>query len=43
MTRVLIVEDEPALSDSIRYGLEREGYECTVIAVGTCPAAPIVA
>jgi two-component system response regulator RegX3 len=34
MTRVLIVEDEPALSDSIRYGLEREGYECTVIADG---------
>jgi len=35
MTRVLIVEDEPALSDSIRYGLEREGYECTVIADGS--------
>jgi two-component system response regulator RegX3 len=34
MTRVLIIEDEPALSDSIRYGLEREGYECTVIADG---------
>ena len=31
MTRVLIVEDEPALADSIRYGLEREGYECTVL------------
>jgi two-component system response regulator RegX3 len=28
---VLIVEDEPALADSIRYGLEREGYECTVL------------
>jgi two-component system, OmpR family, response regulator RegX3 len=35
VTRVLIVEDEPALSDSIRYGLEREGYECTVIADGS--------
>lgn len=34
MTRVLIVEDEPALADSIRYGLEREGYECTVLADG---------
>ena len=31
MNRVLIVEDEPALADSIRYGLEREGYECTVL------------
>jgi two-component system response regulator RegX3 len=31
---VLIVEDEPALADSIRYGLEREGYECTVLADG---------
>jgi len=34
MNRVLIVEDEPALADSIRYGLEREGYECTVLADG---------
>jgi two-component system response regulator RegX3 len=34
VTRVLIVEDEPALADSIRYGLEREGYECTVLADG---------
>ena len=35
MSRVLIVEDEPALADSIRYGLEREGYECTVLADGS--------
>ena len=34
MNRVLIVEDEPALADSIRYGLEREGYECTVLGDG---------
>ena len=34
MSRVLIVEDEPALADSIRYGLEREGYECTVLEDG---------
>lgn len=34
MSRVLIVEDEPALADSIRYGLEREGYECTVLSDG---------
>ena len=34
MNRVLIVEDEPALADSIRYGLEREGYECTVLTDG---------
>jgi two-component system response regulator RegX3 len=32
---VLIVEDEPSLADSIRYGLEREGYECTVLCDGT--------
>lgn len=35
MSRVLIVEDEPALADSIRYGLEREGYECTVLGDGS--------
>jgi two-component system, OmpR family, response regulator RegX3 len=34
VSRVLIVEDEPALADSIRYGLEREGYECTVLSDG---------
>jgi two-component system, OmpR family, response regulator RegX3 len=34
MTRVLIIEDEPALADTIRYGLEREGYECTVLSDG---------
>jgi two-component system response regulator RegX3 len=27
---VLIVEDEPALADALRYGLEREGFECSV-------------
>jgi two-component system response regulator RegX3 len=34
VSRILIVEDEPALADSIRYGLEREGYECTVLGDG---------
>lgn len=34
MTRVLIVEDEPALADSVSYALEREGYECTVLGDG---------
>jgi two-component system response regulator RegX3 len=34
MSRILIVEDEPALADSIRYGLEREGFECTVLGDG---------
>jgi two-component system response regulator RegX3 len=34
LSRILIVEDEPALADSIRYGLEREGFECTVLADG---------
>jgi two-component system, OmpR family, response regulator RegX3 len=32
---VLIVEDEPALADSVRYGLEREGFEATVLADGS--------
>jgi two-component system response regulator RegX3 len=35
VSRVLIIEDEPALADSVRYGLEREGYECTVLADGS--------
>jgi two-component system, OmpR family, response regulator RegX3 len=34
MTRVLIIEDEPSLADTVRYGLEREGYECTVLSDG---------
>lgn len=32
--RILIVEDEPALADSIKYGLEKEGFECTVLPDG---------
>jgi two-component system response regulator RegX3 len=35
VSRVLIVEDEPALADSVRYGLEREGFEATVLADGS--------
>ena len=35
MSRVLIVEDEPALADSVRYGLEREGFEATVLPDGS--------
>ncbi len=31
MSRVLIVEDEASLSDPMRYSLEREGFECTVL------------
>jgi two-component system response regulator RegX3 len=30
MTDILVVEDEEALADTIRYGLEREGYEVSV-------------
>ncbi len=34
MTQILIVEDEPALADSIRYSLEHEGYTCAVVMEG---------
>ena len=34
MTRILIVEDEPALSEPLAYLLTREGYETTVVADG---------
>lgn len=34
MTRILIVEDELSLADAMRYGLEREGYEVTVLTDG---------
>lgn len=33
-TRILIVEDEPALIEAMRYGLEREGFRCSVAADG---------
>jgi DNA-binding response OmpR family regulator len=29
-TRILVVEDEEALADTVRYNLEREGYLVTV-------------
>ncbi len=32
--RVLIVEDEPTLADSIRYNLEREGFEVAIAETG---------
>ena len=32
--RVLLVEDEPGLAESIRYALETEGFEVTVAATG---------
>ena len=34
MTPILVVEDEEALADTIRYGLEREGYEVSVVTDG---------
>jgi two-component system response regulator RegX3 len=37
VTRILIVEDEPALSEPLAFLLEREGYEPTIVADG--PAA----
>jgi two-component system, OmpR family, response regulator RegX3 len=30
VTHILVVEDEEALADTIRYGLEREGYEVSI-------------
>ncbi|MBI4728535.1 MAG: response regulator transcription factor [Acidobacteria bacterium] len=32
--QVLIVEDDLSLADAVRYGLEREGYSCTVVGDG---------
>ncbi|HEU4354665.1 MAG TPA: response regulator, partial [Actinomycetota bacterium] len=32
--RILVVEDEDALADSVRYNLEREGYAVSVAADG---------
>jgi two-component system response regulator RegX3 len=34
MSRILIVEDEPSLADSVRYGLQSEGFECNVLMDG---------
>ncbi|HEY4558246.1 MAG TPA: response regulator transcription factor [Enteractinococcus sp.] len=34
MTRILVVEDEPSISDPLSYLLEREGYEVTVVENG---------
>jgi two-component system response regulator RegX3 len=34
VTRILVVEDEEALADTIRYGLEREGFQVSVVADG---------
>ena len=37
MTRILVVDDEPAIADAVKYALEREGYD--VDAVGDGEAA----
>ena len=39
MTSILIVEDEPSLSEPLAYLLEREGYETTVAADGLAAVA----
>ena len=39
MTRILIVEDEPSLSEPLAYLLTREGYETTVAADGLAALA----
>jgi two-component system response regulator RegX3 len=43
MTRILIVEDEPALSEPLAFLLEREGYETAVAADGLAAVAEFVA
>jgi two-component system response regulator RegX3 len=39
MTKILIVEDEPALSEPLAFLLEREGYETTIVADGLAAVA----
>ncbi|MCU1598161.1 MAG: two-component system, OmpR family, response regulator RegX3 [Actinomycetota bacterium] len=39
MTKILIVEDEPALSEPLAFLLEREGYETTIAADGLAAVA----
>lgn len=39
MTRILIVEDEPSLSEPLAFLLEREGYEPTIAADGLTAVA----
>ena len=39
MTRILIVEDEPSLSEPLAYLLGREGYETTIVADGLAAVA----
>jgi len=39
MTRILIVEDEPSLSEPLAYLLGREGYETTIVADGNAAVA----
>ncbi len=39
MTRILIVEDEPSLSEPLAFLLEREGYEPTIAADGLVAVA----
>ena len=39
MTRILIVEDEPSLSEPLAYLLGREGYETTIVADGHAAVA----
>ncbi|MET0989099.1 MAG: response regulator transcription factor [Glaciihabitans sp.] len=39
MTRILIVEDEPSLSEPLSFLLEREGYETTIAADGHAAVA----
>jgi two-component system, OmpR family, response regulator RegX3 len=34
VTEILVVEDEEALADTIRYGLEREGFRVSIVADG---------
>jgi two-component system, OmpR family, catabolic regulation response regulator CreB len=41
--RILICEDEPAISDSLQYALKHEHFACTVVSLGARAVAAIAA
>ena len=39
MSRILVIEDERHIADGLRFNLEAEGFEVTVVGNGTTAAA----